>query len=161
MEFLVLQRCGTCLTMSESQESGDVSQEQVSQSTRVQYRIVFIEPVLQEHTQSLLRNIQELHTGSLFSDLRIICDDGVVPSYWYEIVFLVQDFNDKSYSVVFGSCSALVSHCLLSLSDSDPATLILPGVSTADLTSFLSCLYTFKVSEHSYMALCSTVNRFC
>ena len=63
-------------------DSGDVTQEQVRQhSTRVQS--VYIQPVLQEHTQSLLRNIQELHTESLFSDLRIICDDGVVPSYWY------------------------------------------------------------------------------
>ena len=55
---------------------------------------------------------------------------------------------DLCYSVVFGSCSALVNTCLLSLGECDPATLILPGVSCADLTSFLSCLYTFKVRQH-------------
>ena len=37
---------------------------------------------LVEHTQSLLLNIRDLHTDNLFSDLRIICDDGAVPSYW-------------------------------------------------------------------------------
>ena len=48
--------------------------------------------------------------------------------------------------MVFGCCSELVSQCLLSLTDSDSATLILPGVSCADLTSFLSCLYIYRVS---------------
>ena len=47
---------------------------------------------------------------------------------------------------MFASCSDLVSHCLENLSDSDTATLILPGVSCADLSSFLSCLYTYRVS---------------
>ena len=68
--------------MTDCLDSGDVTQEQVSQCTVHVYSKVYIKPVLQEHTQSLLRNIQELHTESLFSDLRIICDDGVVPSYW-------------------------------------------------------------------------------
>ena len=36
---------------------------------------------LQEHTQSLLQNIQSLHQEKLFSDLQIFCDDGVVESY--------------------------------------------------------------------------------
>ena len=59
--FCVLQIIG-CSMMSEGQEAGDVS--------------------LQEHTQSLLHNIRTLDSESLFSDLQIICDDGVVPSYW-------------------------------------------------------------------------------
>ena len=36
---------------------------------------------LQEHTQSLLQNIQSLHQEKLFTDLQIFCDDGVVESY--------------------------------------------------------------------------------
>lgn len=36
---------------------------------------------LQEHTQSLLHNIEDLHQDKLFSDLQIFCDDGIVQSY--------------------------------------------------------------------------------
>ena len=49
--------------MTESQDTGDMGPEQ-------------------EHTQTLLLNIQDLASESLFSDLQIICDDGAVPSYW-------------------------------------------------------------------------------
>ena len=52
----------TCM-MTESLDTGDVGPEQ-------------------EHTQTLLLNIQDLASESLFSDLQIICDDGAVPSYW-------------------------------------------------------------------------------
>ena len=36
---------------------------------------------LQEHTQSLLHNIKNIHQDELFSDLQIFCDDGIVQSY--------------------------------------------------------------------------------
>ena len=52
----------TCM-MTESLDTGDMAPEQ-------------------EHTQTLLLNIQDLASQSLFSDLQIICDDGAVPSYW-------------------------------------------------------------------------------
>ena len=49
--------------MTESLDTGDMAPEQ-------------------EHTQTLLLNIQDLASERLFSDLQIICDDGTVPSYW-------------------------------------------------------------------------------
>ena len=49
--------------MTESLDTGDMGPEQ-------------------EHTQTLLLNIQDLASESLFSDLQIICDDGAIPSYW-------------------------------------------------------------------------------
>ena len=64
MEFLFYRDADdkTCM-MTESQDTGDMGPEQ-------------------EHTQTLLLNIQDLASESLFSDLQIICDDGAVPSYW-------------------------------------------------------------------------------
>ena len=48
--------------------------------------------------------------------------------------------------VVLSCCSDLVQDCLLSLTDPDTDSLILPGVSVTDVTAFLGCLYAFKVS---------------
>ena len=36
---------------------------------------------LLQHASSLLLNLQRLHLDSLFSDLQIFCDDGVIQSY--------------------------------------------------------------------------------
>ena len=47
---------------------------------------------------------------------------------------------------MFGCCSGLVQDCLLSLTDPDKDSLILPGVSVSDVSSFLNCLYSFKSS---------------
>lgn len=85
---------------------------------------------LKEHTRSLLEYILEIDEESLMTDLRIQCDDGIV----------------QTYRVVFGCCSLLVKNCLLSLTDPDTDSLIVPGVTVSNVTNFLRCLYTFTPS---------------
>ena len=83
----------------------------------------------QEHAQSLLVNIQDLNTDETLSDLEIVCDDGSV----------------RSHRLLLSCCSSLVHHCLQS-SHLDCDTLLLPGVSVADVSTFLSCLFTVRLS---------------
>ena len=83
---------------------------------------------LLQHASSLLLNLQRLHLDSLFSDLQIFCDDGVI----------------QSYRLVLGGCSELVKACLTTLHpDLEPVdTLILPGLTVTDLHTFHHCIYS-------------------
>ena len=81
---------------------------------------------LLQHATSLLLNLQKLHLDSLFSDLQIFCDDGVI----------------SSYRLVVGGCSEMVRACLAPDSDLEVDTLILPGVTVTDLQCFHRCIYS-------------------
>ena len=89
---------------------------------------------LLQHASSLLLNLQRLHLDSLFSDLQIFCDDGVI----------------QSYRLVLGGCSDLVRACLAPQTDLETVdTLILPGLTVTDLHTFHNCIYSGggKISE--------------
>ena len=88
---------------------------------------------LLQHASSLLLNLQRLHLDSLFSDLQIFCDDGVI----------------QSYRLVLGGCSDLVKACLASPhADLEVDTLILPGLTVTDLHTFHTCIYSGgKISQ--------------
>ena len=90
---------------------------------------------LLQHASSLLLNLQRLHRGSMFSDLQIFCDDGVI----------------QSYRLVLGGCSHLVKACLNQVSSTEPETvdtLILPGLTVTDLTTFHNSIYSGgKISQ--------------
>jgi len=81
---------------------------------------------LLQHASSLLLNLQRLHLDSLFSDLQIFCDDGVI----------------QSYRLLVGGCSEMVRACLAPESDLEVDTLILPGLTVTDLHTFHNCLYS-------------------
>ena len=89
---------------------------------------------LLQHASSLLLNLQRLHLDSLFSDLQIFCDDGVI----------------QSYRLVMGGVSELVKACL-ACSHTEPETvdtLILPGLTVTDLRTFHNSIYSGgKISQ--------------
>ena len=81
---------------------------------------------LLQHASSLLLNLQRLHLDSLFSDLQIFCDDGVI----------------QSYRLVVGGCSDMVRACLAPHTELEVDTLILPGITVSDLQCFHNCIYS-------------------
>jgi len=83
---------------------------------------------LVQHASSLLLFLEQLHSNSLFSDLKIVCEDGVV----------------DSYRVLLGACSELVRDCLPVDSESDTACLILPGVMVGEMEAFHRSLYCYR-----------------
>jgi len=89
-----------------------------------------------QHASSLLQFIEQLQLHSTFSDLEIICEDGVF----------------KSYRVLLGACSDLVRHCLLTDVESETACLILPGVKIKEVEAFHNSLYCYKgIPSHNQL----------
>jgi len=83
-----------------------------------------------QHTGSLLLFLEQLHSNSTFSDLKIVCEDGEV----------------DSYRVLLGACSELVKNCLPFESEPETTCLILPGVKVVEMEAFHKSIYNFKVT---------------
>ena len=89
------------------------------------------ERALVQHVGSLLHFLDSLLADPLYSDLSIVCEDGVLPSY----------------RVLLAACSDLVSSCLAgSQQEQESATLILPGVTLQEMRAFHSSLLSFGVT---------------
>jgi len=83
---------------------------------------------LVQHASSLLLFVEQLHSHSLFTDLKVVCEDGVV----------------DSYRALLGACSDLVKSCLPTDLESEPACLILPGVLVREMEAFHKSLYCYR-----------------
>ena len=79
-----------------------------------------------QHTGSLLLFLQRLHSQSQFTDLRVVCSDGCL----------------SSYRVLLGACSHLLAACLAG-AEEEPACLILPGVTVAEMAAFHESLFSY------------------
>ena len=93
---------------------------------------------LAQHTTSLLAFLDGLKDSKVFTDLRIVCEDGVV----------------ESYRVLLAACSELIAGCLVSSGDceEETATLVLPGVTVAEVKAFHASLFSYgDTPSHDYL----------
>ena len=93
---------------------------------------------LAQHTTSLLAFLDGLKDSKVFTDLRIVCEDGVV----------------ESYRVLLAACSELIAGCLVGSGDyeEETATLLLPGVTVAEVKAFHASLFSYgDTPSHDYL----------
>ena len=93
---------------------------------------------LAQHTTSLLAFLDGLKESRVFTDLRIVCEDGLV----------------ESYRVLLAACSELIAGCLISSGnyEDEIATLFLPGVTVAEVQAFHASLFSYgDTPSHDYL----------
>ena len=89
-----------------------------------------------QHTTSLLAFLHTLQGSEAFTDLTIICQDGMV----------------SSYRLLVAACSQMVARCMLGPEQEEGATILLPGVTVAEVTAFHASLLSYgDTPSHDYL----------